>query len=174
MHGYDYNYSSLKLNIINIICTTRLTIVCVFLEVINDYWRQYFTTLVLKLCNILCFIVFQEDRFEILQALSRSMNFSPDVDLHSLAAMCEHFTGADIKALLYNAQLNALNGDPAFAAISSGTIENTFRGRCAVLVEGLTPLVCRGRCDVLVKGMTPAWLAQLVNAPTQVHVQSCL
>ena len=53
------------------------------------------------------------------------MNLSSDVDLRSLAAICEHFTGADIKALLYNAQLNALDSDPVFAGISGGAVDNT-------------------------------------------------
>ena len=37
------------------------------------------------------------------------MKTSIDVDLHELARSCytEHFTGADLKALLYNAQLQA-------------------------------------------------------------------
>ena len=32
-----------------------------------------------------------------------------DVDLKAVAGMCEEFTGADIKALLYNSQLEAIH-----------------------------------------------------------------
>jgi len=32
-----------------------------------------------------------------------------DVNLDTVAAACEFFTGADLKALLYNAQLSVIN-----------------------------------------------------------------
>ncbi|CAL8362506.1 unnamed protein product, partial [Arctogadus glacialis] len=50
-----------------------------------------------------------EDRVEILQALSGALALGPDVDLRQLAEATELFTGADLKALLYNAQLEALH-----------------------------------------------------------------
>lgn len=51
----------------------------------------------------------QTDRYEILRALSQDIKTSNDVNLKELAspAHTEHFTGADLKALLYNAQLTA-------------------------------------------------------------------
>ena len=49
----------------------------------------------------MCFFVFQ--------ALSRRLNLAEDVDLASVAQRCEHFTGADLKAVLYNAQLEAVH-----------------------------------------------------------------
>ena len=48
-------------------------------------------------------------RLEILRALTRRMSLSDDVDLAEVASRCEHFTGADFKALLYNAQLKAIH-----------------------------------------------------------------
>uniref|UniRef100_A0A669R4J0 Peroxisomal ATPase PEX1 n=1 Tax=Phasianus colchicus TaxID=9054 RepID=A0A669R4J0_PHACC len=48
-------------------------------------------------------------RCEILKALSHSLSLANDVDLEYLAAKTEHFTGADLKALLYNAQLEAIH-----------------------------------------------------------------
>ncbi|XP_035537876.1 peroxisome biogenesis factor 1 [Morone saxatilis] len=51
----------------------------------------------------------QEARLEILKALSTGVAFSADVDLEQLAVATEHFTGADLKALLYNAQLEAVH-----------------------------------------------------------------
>ncbi|XP_052548321.1 peroxisomal ATPase PEX1 isoform X2 [Tympanuchus pallidicinctus] len=48
-------------------------------------------------------------RCEILKALSHSLSLADDVDLEYLAAKTEHFTGADLKALLYNAQLEAIH-----------------------------------------------------------------
>uniref|UniRef100_A0A8C7Z006 Peroxisomal ATPase PEX1 n=1 Tax=Oryzias sinensis TaxID=183150 RepID=A0A8C7Z006_9TELE len=49
-----------------------------------------------------------EARVEILKALSTGLPLTPDVDLEQLAAATEQFTGADLKALLYNAQLEAV------------------------------------------------------------------
>lgn len=51
----------------------------------------------------------QEARVEILRALTGSVPLAADVDLEQLAAATEHFTGADLKALLYNAQLDAIH-----------------------------------------------------------------
>ncbi|XP_047461452.1 peroxisome biogenesis factor 1 [Mugil cephalus] len=50
-----------------------------------------------------------EARVEILKALSAGMSLAADVDLEQLAAETEQFTGADLKALLYNAQLEAVH-----------------------------------------------------------------
>lgn len=41
----------------------------------------------------------QEERLEILLALSRHMSLDGDVDLKHFATSCEHFTGADYKGL---------------------------------------------------------------------------
>ena len=51
----------------------------------------------------------QHERLEILQALTRHMVLAADVHLPALAQHCQHFTGADFKALLYNAQLQAIH-----------------------------------------------------------------
>ncbi|XP_052575459.1 peroxisomal ATPase PEX1 isoform X1 [Peromyscus californicus insignis] len=52
----------------------------------------------------------QVSRLEILNALSDSLPLADDVDLQHVASVTESFTGADLKALLYNAQLEALQG----------------------------------------------------------------
>ena len=49
------------------------------------------------------------DRLEILKALSSKLDFDKDIDLTKLAFACENFSGADLKALLYNAQLEAVH-----------------------------------------------------------------
>ncbi len=46
---------------------------------------------------------------QILQAQSRNLNLGPDVDLQEVAEWCEHYTGADLQAMLYNAQLEAIH-----------------------------------------------------------------
>ncbi|XP_014731104.1 PREDICTED: peroxisome biogenesis factor 1 isoform X1 [Sturnus vulgaris] len=51
----------------------------------------------------------QDSRYEILKALSHSLSLANDVDFKDLAAKTEQFTGADLKALLYNAQLEAIH-----------------------------------------------------------------
>ncbi|XP_048161532.1 peroxisome biogenesis factor 1 isoform X1 [Corvus hawaiiensis] len=51
----------------------------------------------------------QNSRYEILKALSYSLSLANDVDFQDLAAKTEQFTGADLKALLYNAQLEAIH-----------------------------------------------------------------
>ncbi|XP_068188503.1 peroxisomal ATPase PEX1 isoform X2 [Antennarius striatus] len=52
---------------------------------------------------------YQEDRVEILKALSIGIVLAPDVNLEEVAAATTQFTGADLKALLYNAQLEAVH-----------------------------------------------------------------
>ncbi|NXO67728.1 PEX1 factor, partial [Phainopepla nitens] len=51
----------------------------------------------------------QNSRYEILKALSHSLSLADDVDFQDLAAKTKQFTGADLKALLYNAQLEAIH-----------------------------------------------------------------
>ncbi|XP_057683689.1 peroxisome biogenesis factor 1 isoform X1 [Corythoichthys intestinalis] len=51
----------------------------------------------------------KEDRLAILKILSTGISLAPDVDLENLAEATHGFTGADLKALLYNAQLETLN-----------------------------------------------------------------
>lgn len=46
---------------------------------------------------------------EILTSLSRKLKLGEDVNLKTIAKNCENFTGADFKALLYNAQLEAIH-----------------------------------------------------------------
>ncbi|KAG7244990.1 hypothetical protein INR49_023556 [Caranx melampygus] len=50
-----------------------------------------------------------ESRVEILKALCTGVPLAANVDLEQLAAATEQFTGADLKALLYNAQLEAVH-----------------------------------------------------------------
>ena len=42
--------------------------------------------------------------------LSESLPLADDVDLQHVASVTDSFTGADLKALLYSAQLEALHG----------------------------------------------------------------
>uniref|UniRef100_A0A8C9U728 Peroxisomal ATPase PEX1 n=1 Tax=Scleropages formosus TaxID=113540 RepID=A0A8C9U728_SCLFO len=75
-------------------------------------------------------------RLEILQALTRSIALAADVDLEQLASATECFTGADLKALLYNAQLEAVgvlstdlgSGSDSDASLSSMIFLNQSSG----------------------------------------------
>lgn len=48
-------------------------------------------------------------RLEILQALSSKLDLDIDVDLEEIAKETESFSGADLKALLSNAQLERIH-----------------------------------------------------------------
>ncbi|KAL4629882.1 peroxisome biogenesis factor 1 isoform X3 [Arapaima gigas] len=74
----------------------------------------------------------QEARLEILQALTRCIPLAVDVDLEQLAGVTDCFTGADLKALLYNAQLEAVHiglgatllHDPGSGSDSDGSLSS--------------------------------------------------
>ncbi|XP_004862425.1 peroxisome biogenesis factor 1 isoform X1 [Heterocephalus glaber] len=63
----------------------------------------------------------QGSRLEILNVLSDSLPLADDVDLQHVAAMTDSFTGADLKALLYNAQLEALHAKVLSSRLQDGS-----------------------------------------------------
>ncbi|CAH1265421.1 PEX1 [Branchiostoma lanceolatum] len=70
----------------------------------------------------------KEDRVKILMALSKDLNLSEDVDLDGLSEKCQHFTGADFKALFYNAQLEVIHSNMGVSALygrGAGVDEST-------------------------------------------------
>ncbi|XP_032944467.1 peroxisomal ATPase PEX1 isoform X4 [Rhinolophus ferrumequinum] len=67
------------------------------------------------------FISVKVSRLEILNALSDSLPLADDVDLQHVASVTESFTGADLKALLYNAQLEALHGRLLSCGLQDGS-----------------------------------------------------
>lgn len=56
-----------------------------------------------------CPIPTLEERIEIITSLSRNIPMADDVNLPLIVHDCDYFTGADIKSLLYNAQLEAIH-----------------------------------------------------------------
>ncbi|XP_058534089.1 peroxisomal ATPase PEX1 isoform X1 [Ochotona princeps] len=62
----------------------------------------------------------QASRLEILKALSASLPLAGDADLQHVAALTDSFTGADLKALLYNAQLEALHASLLPSGLQDG------------------------------------------------------
>uniref|UniRef100_A0A8D0AG90 Peroxisomal ATPase PEX1 n=1 Tax=Sander lucioperca TaxID=283035 RepID=A0A8D0AG90_SANLU len=84
-----------------------------------------------------------EARTEILKALSTGAALAADVDLDQLAAATEQFTGADLKALLYNAQLEAvhnsmelISGSDSDMSLSSMIFPNNSSGSDDSVGEG--------------------------------------
>uniref|UniRef100_A0A2K5QVF6 Peroxisomal ATPase PEX1 n=1 Tax=Cebus imitator TaxID=2715852 RepID=A0A2K5QVF6_CEBIM len=63
----------------------------------------------------------QVSRLEILSVLSDSLPLADDVDLQHIASVTDSFTGADLKALLYNAQLEALHGRLLSSGLQDGS-----------------------------------------------------
>uniref|UniRef100_A0A2K5E7U6 Peroxisomal ATPase PEX1 n=1 Tax=Aotus nancymaae TaxID=37293 RepID=A0A2K5E7U6_AOTNA len=63
----------------------------------------------------------QVSRLEILSVLSDSLPLADDVDLQHIASLTNSFTGADLKALLYNAQLEALHGRLLSSGLQDGS-----------------------------------------------------
>ncbi|CAG2164429.1 unnamed protein product, partial [Oppiella nova] len=51
----------------------------------------------------------QEERLDILNVLSSKLSLSSDIDLEWISCQTNHYTGADLQALLYSAQLEALH-----------------------------------------------------------------
>ncbi|XP_023242484.1 peroxisome biogenesis factor 1-like isoform X1 [Centruroides sculpturatus] len=59
--------------------------------------------------HLFCPLPNEEERLEILQALSRKLHLSSDVDFEYLAAATANFSGADLQSLLYSAQIESLH-----------------------------------------------------------------
>ncbi|GAB1289381.1 Peroxisome biogenesis factor 1 [Apodemus speciosus] len=77
----------------------------------------------------------QVSRLEILTVLSKPLALADDVDLQHVASVTESFTGADLKALLYNAQLEALQGRLLPSGLhrwSSGSDDSAGDGECGL------------------------------------------
>lgn len=58
---------------------------------------------------ILCDMPTSQERLEILQCASRTMNLSSMIDLETLGKQCDGYSGADLSSLLSNAQLAAIH-----------------------------------------------------------------
>jgi len=56
-----------------------------------------------------CSLPNKDERLEILRALSSQLDLQEDVRLEEIASETQHFSGADLQALLYTAQLKAIH-----------------------------------------------------------------
>ncbi|KAJ3522651.1 hypothetical protein NM688_g8845 [Phlebia brevispora] len=76
--------------------------------------------------SLLCDMPNTDERKEILEAVSRKVVLCPDVDLDAIARETDGFSGADLQALVYNAQLEVIHEAIASASIShSGSANGT-------------------------------------------------
>ena len=64
----------------------------------------------------------QDERLDILKALSKDLPLARDVNFLVLADRTDGFTGADLKAVLYNAQLEAVHKTLDNAGPGGGTL----------------------------------------------------
>ncbi|KAI0796078.1 AAA-domain-containing protein [Abortiporus biennis] len=74
--------------------------------------------------SLLCNMPDEEERKEILEAVSRKVTLSPSVDLNSIARRTEGFSGADLQALLYNAHLEVIHETLAASTNDSDSPQN--------------------------------------------------
>lgn len=59
-----------------------------------------------------------------MEACSRKLSLSPNVDLTEYAKFTEGYTGADLQALIYNAHLDCVHSSLPEHVLSSGTNED--------------------------------------------------
>ncbi|KAF9648393.1 AAA-domain-containing protein [Thelephora ganbajun] len=77
--------------------------------------------------SLLCDMPSQSDRKETLETLRKKVTLADDVDLEAIARATDGFTGADLQALVYNANLEAVHEtiDEKPLGNASGTGENS-------------------------------------------------
>ncbi|KAK7473010.1 Peroxisome biosynthesis protein pex1 [Stygiomarasmius scandens] len=71
---------------------------------------------------LLCNMPDISERKDILEAVSRKIALSPEVDLQEVTEATEGFSGADLQALMYNAHLEVVNESIASSASSENTV----------------------------------------------------
>ena len=62
-----------------------------------------------------------------------------DTNLAAISDKCEHFTGADFKALLYNAQLAAIHRNASSNELYKGVFSNTEKASKSEKISKDTP-----------------------------------
>ncbi|GFQ91889.1 peroxisome biogenesis factor 1 [Trichonephila clavata] len=65
---------------------------------------------------LLCPLPNERERLDILRCLSSKLSMSDDIDLEYIANRTEHFSGADLQALLYTANIEALHDTQSFSS----------------------------------------------------------
>ncbi|MCO5559635.1 hypothetical protein L7F22_013236 [Adiantum nelumboides] len=73
---------------------------------------------------LLCDLPTASERLEILQVLSRELCLADDVRLDSVASLTENFSGADLQAVLVDAQYEAIHSHLSNEPLKDGTVSN--------------------------------------------------
>ncbi|KAG8737806.1 Peroxisome biosynthesis protein pex1, partial [Ceratobasidium sp. 428] len=105
--------------------------------------------------SLLCHMPAERERYDILKAVSRKVSLAPDVDLSTIAKRTEGYSGADLQALVYNAQLEVVHEELAVVAQSqsvesNGWVEKEKQKQVKVEVVG-GPVMTRAETAVLEK-----------------------
>ena len=90
--------------------------------------------------SLLCDMPDEDERVDILKAVTRKLHLEPSVlstntssqNLREIAQRTEGYSGADLQAVVYNAQLEAIHdvlGDKELAAPAGGTTDNSRGGK---------------------------------------------
>jgi peroxin-1 len=110
------------------------------------YWCDYYFSYSLSICmwmqidsallrpgrldkSVFCDIPNLEDRVSILHAQARTVTLHPDVDFKEIAANTPNFSGADLKAVITNAQMHAVTSTHDLTGTS---LENVRTGKAGV------------------------------------------
>ena len=88
------------------------------------------------ICFYFVYFLEKDERFEILQSLTRDLVLDEDVKLREIAENCEHFTGADFKALLYNAQLAAIHQSHNLLGLPGHGMFSIYKSFLIFLIDG--------------------------------------
>ncbi|KAG9088465.1 Peroxisome biosynthesis protein pex1 [Ceratobasidium sp. 370] len=85
--------------------------------------------------SLLCHMPTERERHDILKAVSRKVSLAPDVELAEVAKRTEGYSGADLQALVYNAQLEVVHEELAVASQSLATSGSSSRTEKQIKVE---------------------------------------
>lgn len=115
------------------------------------------------------------DRAAILAALAANASLAPNVDWAAVAAACDGFTGADLKAVVTNAQLAAIHGHLGSAGEAAADAEMAAAEEDATATgAALTALVHRRLAETAASSIAPAMAAPRPAAAVPVMTQADL
>lgn len=96
---------------------------------------------------LLCDFPTARERLEILQVLSRKLPLAEDTNLDVVASLTENFSGADLQAVLSDAQLEAVHSFLSEAKIKDGNILDKS-GSPIITMAGLRSVLLKARPSV--------------------------
>ncbi|KAG8742324.1 Peroxisome biosynthesis protein pex1 [Ceratobasidium sp. 414] len=85
--------------------------------------------------SLLCHMPAEGERHDILKAVTRKVSLAPDVELVEIAKRTEGYSGADLQALVYNAQLEVVHEELAVAGQSLATSGSSSRVETQIKLE---------------------------------------